>query len=330
MNLPILVTGGAGYIGSFVCKILKKRGFIPITYDNLSTGHKENVRWGPFVKGCLLDKKHLAEVFTIYKPIAVMHFAACALVVESILNPAKYYENNVQASLNLLETMKKNGVKNIVFSSSCATYGRPKSIPLTEDHPQAPINPYGKSKKMVEMMLEDYQVFGIQHAILRYFNAAGASEDGLIGEQHDNETHLIPLLLETAMGKRKSFTIYGSDFPTKDGSAIRDFIHVEDLAVAHIKSLLYIMQKNQSLTLNLGTGKGCSVREMISAIEQYTKVNLPVTYAPKRIGEPSALVCDTAKAKKFLNFTCQHSSISNIIETAYTWHQNLLSRKLVI
>ena len=330
MNLPILVTGGAGYIGSFVCKTLKKAGFSPITFDNLSTGHQENVRWGPFVKGDLLDIDQLKEVFSIYKPQAVMHFAASALVIESVLNPAKYYENNVQSSVHLLEVMKEFGVKNIVFSSTCATYGMPKAIPLTEDHPQSPINPYGKSKKMVEMILEDYQVFGIQHAILRYFNAAGASDDGIIGEHHENETHLIPLLIETALGKRKSFTVYGADFPTKDGTAIRDFIHVEDLAIAHIKALLYVMQKKQSLTLNLGSGTGCSVKEMIVAIEQYADIKLPITYASRRTGEPSTLVCDKNKAEKYLNFKCQHSSINNIIETAYNWHQNLLKRKLVI
>lgn len=330
MSIPILVTGGAGYIGSFVCRALSKMGFNPITFDNLSTGHIENVKWGPLIKGDLLDKKKVNEAFSIYKPKAVLHFAANAIVTESVLNPGKYYENNVQATVNLLETMKRFCVKNIVFSSTCATYGDPRAIPLSETHPQHPINPYGKSKLMVEMILEDYKAFGIENVILRYFNAAGADLEGNLGENHDNETHLIPLLIETAMGLRDSFTIYGTNFPTKDGSAIRDFIHVEDLATAHIKALFYLLQSKKSLTLNLGTGTGYSVKQVIQVVESICGNRIPINCSPRRKNEPFILVSDFTKAEKYLLFKCEHSDIKTIVESAYLWHQKLSKNKMVV
>lgn len=319
----VLVTGGAGYIGSVACKALKEQGFIPITYDDLSTGHKESVKYGPFVEGNLLDKDLLEKTFKLYRPIAVMHFAASALVVESVLNPGMYYENNVTASVNLLEAMRKYKTKYIVFSSTCATYGEPIKTPIDETHPQNPISPYGKSKRMVEMILEDYQPLGINHVSLRYFNAAGASLDGTLGSLIENETHLIPLLMQQALGQRESFTIFGTDFPTKDGTAIRDFIHVEDLASAHIKSLYYLFQNNGSVSLNLGTGQGYSVKEIICAIESFSRKKLAIKEGPRRKKEPSILVANNSKAKKTLFFQCQHSDIKTIIESAYHWHQSV-------
>ena len=325
--MKVLVTGGAGYIGSFVCKALKAAGFTPVTYDNLSTGHKENVKWGPFVHGDLLDKEKLDQTIKFYKPVAVMHFAASALVVESVLNPAKYYENNVSTTVNLLESMRYHKVKSIVFSSTCATYGEPVKIPLSESHVQKPISPYGKSKRMVEMILEDYKLFGIEHAALRYFNAAGAALDGSLGEHHEVETHLIPLVIELALGKRDSFTIYGNDFPTKDGTALRDFIHVEDLADAHIKALIYLLQNKKSIQVNLGTGSGHSVLDIINGVEKHFNKKLNVKIASRREKEPCALIADNTKAKKILLFSCKHSDLKTIIKSAAKWHENLLKVK---
>lgn len=328
MNKNILITGGAGYIGSFVCRALKQAGYTPITFDNLSTGHKENVKWGPFVYGDLLDKKILAQTFLQYSPIAVMHFASSALVIESILNPGKYYENNVATTVNLLEAMQKHHISTIVFSSSCATYGNPVYIPINENHPQHPINPYGKSKMMIEMILEDYEkTYEIKSATLRYFNAAGADEKGEIGENHEVETHLIPLLIETAFEKRERFTVYGTDFPTEDKTAVRDYIHVEDLASAHLKALLYLLLNKKSLSVNLGTGQGISVKQMIDAVESYSGKKISVQYASRRTGEPAILVADAALAQKTLIWTPQYSDLNTIIRTAWNWHEKLLEKK---
>ena len=316
----IFVTGGAGYIGSHVCKALKAAGFLPIAFDNLSTGHKDAVQWGPFFAGDLLKKEDILHAMKRFKPKAVMHFAASALVIESIKNPSKYYRNNVMGTLNLLDACVEKGISSFVFSSSCATYGIPKKTPITENTPQNPITPYGKSKLMIEQILKDYdEAHGIKSASLRYFNAAGASLDSEIGENHLCETHLIPLVIETAMGKRTAFTVYGDDFPTKDGFAIRDFIHVEDLASAHLKALDFLFAKKKSENINLGTGKGFSVFEVIKGLEKL-KGKLPYHIAAKREGEPAELVADVSKAKKLLAWTPVYSDLETILSSAWRWH----------
>ena len=246
----ILVTGGAGYIGSHTCKALAKAGFTPITYDNLTSGHEWAVRWGPLARGDILDRDRLDEVFRQYQPSAVMHFAAYAYVDESVEQPLKYYRNNVAGALNLLDVMREHGVNYIVFSSTCATYGLPQAIPMPEDHPQNPVNPYGASKLMVERMLTDFgTAYGLRSISLRYFNAAGADPDGEIGEDHDPETHLIPLVLETAAGRRPNITIYGTDYDTPDGTCIRDYVHVTDLAKAHVLALKALQHDHRSCEL---------------------------------------------------------------------------------
>lgn len=315
--MTILVTGGAGYIGSHTCKALKHAGFTPVTYDNLSTGHSHFVKWGPFVVGDLRDKEHLSQVMQQYKPIGVLHFAASALVIESMHNPGKYYENNVYGSLNLLEAMKLANIPLLVFSSTCATYGNPQFSPITEEHPQIPINPYGRSKLMVEQIIRDYPVRSV---ILRYFNAAGADFSAEIGEDHTPETHIIPSIIEVARNLRKEIVVYGTDFPTPDGSAVRDYIHVEDLARAHVSALQYLLANNPSSFINLGTGKGHSVLEMIREVEKVSKTTIPIRFEKKRDGEPSHLVADFKKAQEILNWAPRVSSVPLIIESAWNWH----------
>lgn len=324
----IIVTGGAGYIGSHACKILNKLGFNPITIDNLSVGHKSAVKWGPFVHADLKDKDALDKTFSKYKPCAVMHFAADALVAESVINPGKYYENNVYSTVVLLEQMVKHNIRNFIFSSSCATYGIPTSSPISEDHPQKPINPYGKSKLMIEEILKDYEhAHGIKFASLRYFNAAGADFEGDTGENHENETHLIPLVIQTAEGLRPFINVYGMDYPTDDGSAIRDYIHVVDLIDAHVKALNYIYEKSSSLMLNLGTGKGISVLEVINTVKKITKKDFKVNFSERRPGDPPILFADSFKAKKIIGWQPKHSDIETIIITAWNWHKSLIQKK---
>jgi UDP-arabinose 4-epimerase len=319
MSEPILVTGGAGYIGSHTCKALAKAGYLPIVYDNLSTGHAYAVKWGPFVQGDLNDKAKLNEAFEIYRPKAVIHFAADALVVESMQNPAKYYRNNVGSTISLLEAMRDNEVKKLVFSSTCATYGSPQFTPITEKHPQLPINPYGKSKLMIEQMLADFEtIHGISSVILRYFNAAGADLETEIGENHTPETHLIPSIIQTALSLKKEIVVYGTDFGSSDGSAIRDYIHVQDLANAHVAAL-----KAPSAAINLGSGKGYSVLEIIDAVQKFCGKALPVRLEGRRAGEPGILTADNTKAKELLNWTPQYSDLSTLIESAWKWHQLL-------
>lgn len=320
----ILVTGGAGYIGSHACKILKMNGYYPIVYDNLSIGHEEAVKWGPLVKGDLRNKRELEKAFEKYSPEAVMHFAANALVYESVKDPGKYYENNLFSTINLLETMVKYKVKYLIFSSTCATYGIPKSIPITEEHQQEPINPYGRSKLMIEQILSDYErAHSLKFAILRYFNAAGADPDLEIGENHKIETHLIPLVIETALNHRKEIEVFGLDYPTPDGSAIRDYIHVIDLIDAHLKALEYLIHKNGSLKLNLGTGKGYSVLEIINEAKKVIKKDFLVKHSSRRDGDPPILLADPSKAKKLLKWTAKNSDLKTIIRTAYGWHQKM-------
>ena len=317
----VLVVGGAGYIGSHACKAIAARGLLPVCFDNLSAGHRELVNWGPLVVGDLGDRTALAQVFEQYPISSVMHFAAHAYVGESVIDPARYYGNNVANTLNLLNCMRSAGVGAIVFSSTCATYGVPHSVPIREDHPQAPINPYGWSKLMVEQILKDYErAYGLRHAILRYFNAAGADPHGETGEWHEPETHLIPLVLDVAIGKRKHIEVFGDDYPTADGTCIRDYIHVTDLADAHLLALDAIRTTQQSLICNLGNGQGFSVKEVIASAERITGRPIATRVSARRAGDPPALVGDAAIARSILGWSPRYKSLDSILETAWTWH----------
>lgn len=315
----ILVTGGAGYIGSHACKMLSKEGYEPIVYDNLSTGHKDAVKWGPLIIGDLQDTTLLSDTLNQYKPDAVIHFAASAYVGESITNPFKYYLNNVGGTISLLNAMQENGINKLIFSSTCATYGTPSSHLINEECPQHPINPYGQSKLMIEKILLDLSITGqIQQVSLRYFNAAGNDKDGEIGENHSPETHLIPLAIQSAYGGEK-LKIFGTDFDTPDGTAIRDYIHVEDLAHAHITAIKYLASGGPSDFFNLGTGQGQSVREIITALNA---LGIVVNFCEegRRPGDPSHLVADSSKARSILNWKPKYSNIDQILQTAIGWH----------
>ena len=317
-----LVTGGAGYIGSHVCKALARAGYQPVVLDNLQYGHEWAVKWGPLAKGDILDRARLDDIFASYSPEAVIHFAAYAYVGESVTDPGKYYRNNFVGSLTLLEAMRDHGVDKIVFSSTCATYGVPEVLPINEVTPQQPINPYGASKAMVERVLSD---FGAAHAlrsiVLRYFNAAGADPENEIGESHDPETHLIPLLLDAASGRRKNVTVFGTDYPTRDGTCIRDYIHVSDLADAHVKALRALLDGGGSSIYNLGNGRGFSVKEVIGAVERVTGLAVPVILGDRRPGDPAALISDASKARDELQWRPQFAGIDEIVRMAWAWHQ---------
>jgi len=324
--IPILVTGGAGYIGAHTCKALKDAGFLPITYDNFSTGHRYAVQWGPCVEGDLRDSKTLEETLQKYKPKGVLHFAASALVIESMHNPGLYYDNNVGGSLSLLEAMRKHEIPYLVFSSTCATYGNPQFSPITEEHPQLPINPYGRSKLMVEQIIEDFgRTYGLCSVNLRYFNAAGADFSGSVGENHTPETHIIPLIMQVAQKIRKEITIYGTQFPTPDGTAVRDYIHVVDLARAHVQALQWLFAHKKKRSINLGTGKGFSILEIVKAVEEFTKEKIPVRFESERAGEPSHLVADNTKARNVLGWAPEYSSLPMLIESAWKWHTRITS-----
>jgi UDP-arabinose 4-epimerase len=318
--IRILVTGGAGYIGSHTAKVLAAYGFEPVVLDNLSEGHRWAVRWGPFVQGDLADRELIRETIHRYTIEAVIHFAASAYVGESMQNPRKYFRNNVANTLTLLETMLDTGVGALIFSSTCATYGLPQCLPLREDHPQSPINPYGESKLFVEKTLQWYgQIYGLRWAVLRYFNAAGADPDGEIGEYHRPETHLIPRVIAAALGKVPYVDIYGTDYPTPDGTAIRDYVHVTDLAVAHVLALQAILDGDQSVALNLGTGTGYSVREVITAVEQVSGRTIAVSETGRRDGDPPVLVADSSAAIQLLRWTPRYKTLIDLIETAWRW-----------
>ncbi len=322
MDTTVLVTGGAGYIGSHTCKTLKQAGFNPVTLDNMVYGHDWAVKWGPLVRGDILSAADLDGVFAAHKPAAVVHFAAFAYVGESVQNPAKYYHNNVTGTLSLLDAMRRHGCGHIVFSSTCATYGVPIALPIPEDHPQKPINPYGWSKLMIEQILRDYeQAYGITHASLRYFNAAGADPDGEIGEDHDPETHLIPLVIKAALGLRKHIEVFGTDYDTPDGTAIRDYIHVTDLADAHVSAISRLLDKGASAMLNLGTGVGNTVRQVIEAVERVSGRKVPVVEGPRRPGDPPALYANAGGAGRLLHWTPRFSDIDTTVETAWRWHE---------
>jgi len=321
MSQAILVTGGAGYIGSHACKALAEAGYLPVCYDSLVNGHREAVRWGPLVEADLADADRLEDTFRRYQVAAVMHFAAFAYVGESVAKPELYFRNNVANSLALLEAMRIHGIKRIVFSSTCATYGAPERMPIAESAPQKPVNPYGESKLMVERMLQWYgPAHGFTHASLRYFNAAGADPAGETGEDHEPETHLIPLVLEAALGRRSHIDIFGTDYPTPDGTAIRDFIHVTDLVDAHVKALARLLAGGLSVALNLGTGSGHSVREVIAAAERITGRRIARRETARRAGDPPVLVAEASRAREVLGWTPKLSDLDTILTTAWAWH----------
>lgn len=322
MARSVLVTGGAGYIGSHACKALAAAGWKPIAFDNLVHGHAWAVKWGPLVEGDLADTLLLRQVLRKYEVEAVMHFAAYAYVGESMHDPGKYYRNNVAGSINLLSAMVAAGVPRLVFSSSCATYGLPASLPIAEEHPQQPVNPYGESKLCVERALRWYEsAHGLRWAALRYFNAAGADPEGEIGEERALETHLIPLVIKAACGLRKQVEIYGTDYPTADGTAVRDYIHVSDLAAAHVAALDYLAAGNPSVAVNLGSGKGHSVREVIRAVERLAEHRVSGREAPRRPGDPPILVAACERARELLGWRPRHSDLGTIVETAWRWQR---------
>lgn len=320
----VLVTGGAGYIGSHCCKALASAGHHPIVYDNLSRGHADAVKWGPLIQGDMRDETRLVEAMKTERVEAVIHFAALAYVGESVEQPRLYYDNNVGGMISLLNAAKQAGVAHIVFSSSCATYGVPPTVPITEDTPQVPINPYGRSKLMCEWMLEDAANTGdLQYAALRYFNAAGADPDGELAERHDPETHLLPLAIMAAHGTGAPLNILGTDYPTPDGTCVRDYIHVDDLARAHVMALAHLDTHDGSLKVNLGTGRGSSVREVVKAVSDVTGRDVPVVEAQRRAGDPPSLVADVRKAQELLGFSARWTDIADMVRHAAPSFQNL-------
>ncbi len=314
---PILVTGGAGFIGSHTCKSLAAAGYLPITLDNLSTGNKNAVKWGPLAQCDLRNGGAVRDVIKSHGINTVVHFAASAYVGESIENPALYYDNNVGGMLSLLEACRATGVGELIFSSSCATYGIPEVLPISEECPQNPINPYGRTKLICEEMLRDYEAaYGLRHVILRYFNACGADPAGELVENHDPETHLIPLALMATSGRIPHLSIFGNDYETLDGSCIRDYIHVVDLAQGHVKALRYMHNGGTSVAVNLGSGKGHSIFEVINAIESVTSCKLPVKYRERRVGDPPVLFADPRIAERVLGFVTKYSALETIVRDA--------------
>jgi len=319
----ILIIGGAGYIGSHMCKYLTKHGFTSVVLDNLIYGHREAVKWGPFIQGTMANPALLKKIFSEHDIAAVMHFAAFCYVGESVTEPAKYYQNNVAATLTLLQTMVEKKVNNFIFSSSCATYGEPVETPMTEDHPKNPINPYGWTKLIVEQMLEDFnKAYGLKSTSLRYFNAAGADPDGELGEDHRPETHLIPLVLQTALGQRETINIFGDDYPTKDGTCIRDYIHIEDLAQAHLLAMEKLLKGEPGDQYNLGNGDGHSVKQVIEVAREVSGRDIPARVTARRPGDPAVLISSSKKALKQLGWKPQYPDLKVIIETAWQWHKN--------
>lgn len=318
----ILVCGGAGYIGSHCNKMLNENGYETVVFDNLVYGHREAVKWGELVIGDLADQHALDDLFTKYKFDAVLHFAAYAYVGESVENPEKYYYNNVSNTLNLLQAMKNHGCRRLIFSSTCATYGEPKRVPITEDMPQKPINPYGATKLMVERIFKDYnKAYGLQFVVLRYFNAAGADPDGEIGESHDPETHIIPLVLDAASGARSDVKVFGTDYDTPDGSCVRDYIHVTDLASAHLLALKHLEDGKPSDFFNLGNEKGTSVLEVVESVRRVTGKVFTVVLTDRRPGDPAKLVGSSQKAKTILQWNPQYADIDTIVSHAWKWHE---------
>lgn len=319
----ILVCGGAGYIGAHMCKMLSARGFTVAVLDDLSGGHEAAVRWGPFYKGSIGDPTVVEAVFTAFRPSAVFHFAGKIAVAESVADPALYYANNVAATLVLLDQIRRTPGCALVFSSTAAIFGLPQGPRIGESHPQAPINPYGRSKLLIEQLLPDYyRAYGLPSIALRYFNAAGADAEGDIGESHAPETHLIPLVLEAAAGRRAAVQIYGDDYETPDGTCIRDYIHVNDLCAAHLLGLQRLRESPGAYAYNLGNGQGFSVREVIAAAEHVTARVVPYDVAARRPGDPARLVADAGKAQRELGWHPQHTELQPIIASAWNWQQN--------
>ncbi len=322
-TMAILICGGAGYIGSHVNKLLSRNGYETVVFDNLVYGHREAVRWGSFEQGDLRNIAELENVFRKYRIDAVLHFAAYAYVGESVTDPEKYYFNNVSNTLNLLRVMREHDCDKFIFSSTCATYGEPERVPITEDMPQRPVNPYGASKLMVERILRDYgAAYGLQFVVLRYFNAAGADPDGEVGESHTPETHLIPLVLDAANGKREDIRVFGCDYDTPDGSCIRDYIHVYDLATAHMLALRRLEKGLGSDCFNLGNARGVSVLEVIDSAKRITGRDFKVTMVGRRPGDPAKLVGSCEKARGVLGWNPVYEDIDTIVSHAWQWHQN--------
>jgi UDP-glucose 4-epimerase len=322
--MKLLITGGAGYIGSHTVRELQRQGgYEVVVFDNLAYGHKEAVKDCPLVVGDLLDQQEIEKVFEQNKFAGVIHFAAYALAGESMKEPAKYFKNNILGGLNLLEAMKNFGVKYIVFSSTCAIYGYPKKLPVGEEQEKKPVSVYGESKLAFEKILGWYdQIYGIKNVSLRYFNACGASLDGSIGEDHNPETHIIPVAMQAALGHREKFTIFGNDYNTPDRTCIRDYIQVIDLARAHLKALEYLFSGNKSNYFNVGTGKGYSNKEILEMIKKISGVNFPVEIGARRPGDPDAIYADNSKIKKILNWEPKYSDLKTIIKTAWNWHKS--------
>ena len=318
----VLVTGGAGYIGSHACKVLQQSGFIPVTFDNLVTGWRDAVKFGPLEQGDLLNKSDVDRVFEKHLPVAVMHFAALSQVGESIQKPGLYWQNNVLGSLNLIQAAVDNGCMDFVFSSTCATYGEQDGVVLDEDSMQHPINAYGASKRAVENILANYQAtYGLNQVIFRYFNVAGADPEAEIGEFHQPETHLIPLILDAIDGKRDSLTIFGTDYDTPDGTCIRDYVHVCDLVEAHVLGLKWLQEGRGSRVFNLGTGDGFSVREVVEHAEQVTKRPVPLKKGARRVGDCTKLLSGSSRAVSELGWSATRSNMKQIITDAWRWHQ---------
>ena len=318
----IFVTGGAGYVGSHCCKAFAEAGWAVVVYDNLKHGWRDMVKWGRLIEGDILDRARLDAAMAEIKPDAVAHFAALISVGESVEDPALHYENNSVGAFNILQAMRANGVDKIIFSSTAATYGVPQVVPISEEHPQLPINPYGWSKLLVEQMLRDYSAaYGLRFAALRYFNAAGADPSGELGERHEPETHVIPLAARGALNPGYTFRIFGDDFDTRDGTCVRDYIHVSDLASAHKAALDYLFAGGESGAFNLGTGQGVTVKEIAAAIEKAAGRTLPREIGPRRAGDPPALIASNQKAREVLGWTPQHSSIDEIVADAWRWHK---------
>lgn len=321
-GLPVLVTGGAGYIGAQTCKVLARAGFLPVTYDSLVTGWRAAVRFGPFEEGDLADRARLDAVLARWQPAAVMHFAALSQVGEAMVDPAKYWRANVLCSITLLEAMVAASCRTLVFSSTCATYGDQDGVLLDEDTPQAPINAYGASKRAIEDMVHNFGVaHGLEAVIFRYFNVAGADPEGEIGEYHRPETHLVPLLLDAVAGLRPALTLHGTDYPTPDGTAIRDYVHVADLADAHLAGLNWLLTGKGSRVYCLGSGTGFSVREVVAAAKQVTNRPVPIIEGPRRPGDATRLVCGSTRAKAELGWTPYRSDLATMITDAWRWHR---------
>ena len=313
----VLVTGGAGFIGSHTAKLLSRSNVEPVVYDNLTTGNRSAVRWGPLVQGDILDTSHLAKTLARFEPDAVIHFAASAYVGESVEDPSKYYRNNVTGTLSLLNACREAKIDKIIFSSSCATYGVPAILPINEATPQTPVNPYGRTKLIAEQMLGDFAAaYGLRYVALRYFNACGADPDGELGEWHDPETHLIPRALLAAGGRIPHLAVFGDDYETPDGTCIRDYIHVTDLAHAHVLALRHLVGGGGSLAVNVGTGRGSSIRQILEAVIRVIDREVPIELHPRRRGDPPALYADPALAREALGFAPSYSDLDTIVRTA--------------